>query len=314
MLIFARKTDVLIESVTLNDIANEVIELLSETFPKTVTIALHLENDLPVIEADVTQVHQVVLNLCVNARDAMSSAGTLTVTTQRESGDALRGKYPNATAQSYVVLSVADTGIGMDEELQRRIFEPFFTTKERGKGTGLGLSLVFGIMESHHGFVTVQSDLGKGTAFHCYFPVPHKAQNLTQLEERTTEEIPGGSETILVVEDEYMLRELSKAFLESRGYTVLTAEDGEHGLAAYQEHRNAIALVISDLGLPKFSGDELYRRLKLLKPDVLFILASGIIEPGMKSEIFKSGIKEFIQKPYNENDLLRVVRRVLDNG
>ncbi len=314
MLIFARKTDVMIESVTLNDAVNEVVILLHETFSRTITVALHLEKDLPLIDADATQLHQVMLNLCVNARDAMSSGGTLTITTQRESGDPLRAKYPKATAQSYVVLSVADTGLGMDEETQRRIFEPFFTTKERGKGTGLGLSLVFGIMESHHGFVTVQSELGKGTTFHCYFPVPHKAPELTQVKERTAEEIPGGNETILVVEDEDMLRELSRAFLESKGYAVLTAENGEHGLAVYQQHRNAIALVISDLGLPKFSGDELYRRLKLLKPDVLFILASGIIEPGMKSEIFRSGIKEFIQKPYNKNDLLRVVRRVLDNG
>jgi CheY-like chemotaxis protein len=314
MLTFARKTDVTIESVTLNDVVNELVILLHETIPRTITVALHVEKDLPVIEADATQVHQVMLNLCLNARDAMPSGGTLTITTQVESGKTLRRKHPKANAQDYVLLSVADTGMGMDEETQRRIFEPFFTTKERGKGTGLGLSLVFGIMESHNGFVTVQSELGKGTACHCYFPVPHNAPNLTQIEERTIEEITGGSETLLVVEDEEMLRELLKSFLESKGYTVLTAEDGEHGLAAYRQHRNTIALVISDHGLPKYSGDELYRSLKLLKPDVLFILASGYIEPGMKSEIFKSGIKEFIQKPYDENDLLRVVRRVLDNG
>ncbi|MFH0988629.1 MAG: PAS domain S-box protein [bacterium] len=314
MLTFARKTDVLIESVTLNNVVNEVIKLLHETFPRTITIDLQLENDSPLIEADATQVHQVLLNLCVNARDAMPSGGTLTISTHTESGEALRDKYPRATDQEYVVLSVADSGTGIDEETQRRIFEPFFTTKERGKGTGLGLSLVFGIMESHNGFVSVKSDLGKGTTFQCCFPVPYKTLELTQVQERTTEEIPGGSETILVVEDEELLRELVKVILASEGYTVLTAGDGEEGLGAYQRHQKEIALVISDLGLPKFSGDELYRKLKALNPGLPMILASGFIEPGMKEQILKEGVKGFIQKPYNPNVVLRAIRNVLDNG
>lgn len=195
MLAFARKNDVLTESVMLNDLVNEIVRLPRETFPKTITVTTHLGQDLPSIEADATQVHEVLLNLCVNARDAMPSGGTLTITTHRQSGESLRDRHPKATAEDYIVLSVADTGIGMDEETQRRLFEPFFTTKECGKGTGLGLSLVFGIMDSHYGFVTFQSELGRGTTFHCYFPVPQRTPELAEVEEPTAEEITGGSET-----------------------------------------------------------------------------------------------------------------------
>ena len=312
MLTFARKTDVLFESVLLNDTVSEVAKLLAETFPKTITVSLHLENGLPGIEADATQLHQVLLNLCVNARDAMPSGGTLTITTGRESGEVLRAKLPKATAHDYIVLSVADTGTGIDEETQRRMFEPFFTTKERGKGTGLGLSLVFGIMESHNGFVTVQSEQGQGTTFHCYFPVPHTTRKLAQVEERAIEEIPGGRETILVVEDEELLRELAKALLETKGYTVLTAGDGEEAFTLFQQHQNEIQLVISDLGLPKFSGDELHRKLKVMNPTLPFILASGFISPGMKAQVLREGVKAFIQKPYDPNEVLRAIRSVLD--
>jgi two-component system cell cycle sensor histidine kinase/response regulator CckA len=313
MLTFARKTDVLFEPIILNDIVEEMKKLMAETFPKTITLTFQLERNLPFIEADATQVHQVMLNLCVNARDAMPNGGTLAVTTYLESGEVLRGTHSKATAENYIVLSLADTGMGMDEETQRRIFEPFFTTKERGKGSGLGLALVFGIMETHNGFVIVHSGLGKGTTFQCYFPVPQKTEEHAQINEKVIEEIPGGSETILVIEDEEMLRELVKVFLESNGYTVLTAEDGMEGLAVFERQKNTIGLVISDLGLPVFGGDELYRKLTKVNPHVLMILASGYIEPGMKAKLLGEGIKEFIQKPYNPDEVLRAIRRVIDN-
>lgn len=312
MLTFARKIDVLIESVKINDIVNEVTTLMGETFPKTITVALHLEKDLPPIDADSTQLHQVILNLCLNARDAMPGGGILTITTCCEPGEMIRTRFPNAAAHDYVLLSVTDTGIGMDEETQRRIFEPFFTTKERGKGTGLGLSLVFGIIENHAGFVTVQSEPDKGATFHCYFPVPPRTVKFTQAVEQTAEKIPGGSETILLVEDEELLRELSKSILESKGYKVITARDGEEGLLEFQRNQKEIRLVISDIGLPKFGGDELYRRLKMLNPQTQMILASGFIEPERRTQFLSEGVKEFIQKPYNLNELLRAVRRVLD--
>ncbi len=312
MLTFARKTDVLFETILLNDSVNEVGILLHETFPKSITYSLHLDNDLPLIKADSTQVHQVLLNLCVNARDAMPNGGTLRITTCRESGEVVCLSFPKAGAAEYLLLKVADSGVGIDEETQRRIFEPFFTTKEKAKGTGLGLSLVYGIMESHGGFVSVQSKLGKGTIFTCYFPVGTKTEEIRQFEVDTNGKIPGGDETILIVEDEEMLREMMTQFLESKGYKVLSAADGNDARTIFNQHQSEIRLVISDLGLPKVSGDELYRTLKLQQPDILFILASGFIEPGEKSKILKSGVKEFIPKPYNPNEVLRAIRRVLD--
>ena len=314
MLTFARKTEVLIEAVALNDVVNEVLKLLNETFPRTIEIEANLALDLPLIDADATQVHQVLLNLCVNARDAMPHGGILSIKTYLESGEELLGKHPKAAAQNYIVLSVADNGCGMDEGTQHRIFEPFFTTKEHGKGTGLGLSLAFGIMESHNGFITFHSELGKGTTFQCFFPLPDKTPDAPQAERAAMEEIPGGGETILVVEDEELLRELLRDILESRGYKVLAAEDGEKGAEAYRDHQDEIGLVISDLGLPKFGGDELYHKLTDINPDVRMILSSGYIEPALKTKILKEGIKDFIQKPYNPSEVLSAVRHVFEAG
>jgi len=314
MLTFARKTEILYEPILINDIVNEVVKLLEETFPKTITLSVHLENDLPLIEADATQVHQVILNLCLNARDAMPHNGILTMTTRSESGEIVHRIYPKAMATKYIILSVTDTGSGMDEETQHRIFEPFFTTKGRGKGTGLGLALVFGILESHGGFVSLQSEVGKGTTFYCYFPVPQKIPVMKQIGDETIGEVPGGDETILLVEDEEMLRELVKQFLESKGYTVLLAGDGEEAITVFNQHENEIQLIISDLGLPKLGGNDLYEKLKMQNPDIVFILASGFIEPGIKADILKTGVKEFIPKPYNPNEVLRAIRRVLDGA
>ncbi len=314
LLTFARKTEVVIESVRLNDLVSEIVKLLRETFPRTIAVEAHLTEDVPSIEADATQVHQVLLNLCVNARDAMPNGGTLRIATYRESGESLRSKHQKTTADDYVVLSVSDTGFGMDEETQRRIFEPFFSTKEHGKGSGLGLSLVFGIMESHNGFISCQSEVGKGTTFRCCFPVTSEVREPRQVREETPDDIPGGTETILVVEDEELLRELLKEVLEPKGYTVLMAGDGEEGFAIYRKHRREIALVISDLGLPKFGGDELYYMLKKVNRNVRLILSSGYIEPAKKTKILREGVKDFIQKPYDAAEVLQVIHRILHEG
>ncbi len=166
-------------------------------------------------------------------------------------------------------------------------------------------------MESHNGFITLQSEVGNGTTFKCCFPVPHNILELSQAEKETTEEFLSGNETILVVEDEELLRELLEAILEPMGYMVLMASDGEEGFAEYQKHREEIALVISDLGLPKFGGDELYRKLSEVDPHVRMILSSGYIEPGMKANILKEGVKAFIQKPYNPKEVLSAIHNIL---
>ena len=310
MLTFARKSDVLMDSIALNDVVDEVAKLLHEILPRTIVVVPRLDDTLPPIQGDATHVHQVILNLCVNARDAMPDGGTLTISTYRETGEALRPEHPKATAQDYVVLSVADSGTGMDKEMQRRIFEPFFTTKGRDKGTGLGLSVVFGIMESHSGFVTVQSEPGKGSTFRCYFPLSAAKKESVHIDTAPVD-ISGGNETILVVEDEDMLRELLRTFLESKGYRVVTAVDGEEALDTYQRRQKEIAVVVSDLGLPKFGGDELCRRLAKLNPGIRLIIASGYVDPAVRERMTQEGVREYVHKPYNPNELLSAIHTVL---
>jgi len=192
-----------------------------------------------------------------------------------------------------------------------RIFEPFFTTKEVGKGTGLGLAVVFGIVETHKGYIDVDSTPGKGTTFHLYFPVQPKTVEAGANSEERLEEITGGTDTILFVEDEEMLRDLIREVLTAKGYTVLTAEDGEEMINTYLRHQREISLVISDMGLPKLGGYEAYKKIKAVTPQVRMILASGYLEPNVKSEIFKGGVKDFIQKPYLPDEVLKKVRDAL---
>lgn len=314
MLTFARKTDIVFESLALNEVVEEVVSLLRETFPKTIDISVKLGGELPPIDADATQLHQVLLNLCVNARDAMPTGGTLTICTHHSSGKELSPSFPEAAAEAYVGFSLSDTGSGMDKATRQRIFEPFFTTKGRGKGTGLGLSLVFGIMKSHGGFIDLRSEPGKGTTFYCYFPAQRDRTPGSPASVGTDEEIPGGAETILVVEDEESLRELVCGLLQTKGYTVLKAADGQQAVELYREHRGTIQLVLSDMGMPVLGGRELYQKLKALNPELRMIFASGYVEPGLKREFLAGGVREFIPKPYNPNELLRIVRAVLESA
>ncbi len=312
LLTFARKSEVNVESLQMNDTVNEVSKLISETFPKTVDIFLHLENNLPRIDADATQLHQVLLNLCVNARDAMSDNGTLSIATTLEQGTTIRKRFSKANAEAYVKLTVTDTGTGMNEETKRRIFEPFFTTKGIGKGTGLGLSLVFGIVESHNGFIDVQSEVGIGTTFTLFFPLAIKKIETEEVKEQLQEAIVGGNETILLVEDEEMLREMAQTVFESNGYNVIAAVDGMHGVEEFSKHHQNISIVVSDLGLPKLSGFEAFKRMKEINKNVNCIIATGYVDPEQKSTMYRMGIKDIIHKPYSVEQMLRSVRKILD--
>jgi two-component system cell cycle sensor histidine kinase/response regulator CckA len=312
LLTFARKTEFKVEMVLLNDIIREISKLLEGTLPKTILISLELDDALPPIAADATQLNQILLNLCVNARDAMPNGGYLTITTASIPGATIRSKFHKAVAKEYVKLSVRDTGIGMDEKVLQRLFEPFFTTKGIGEGTGLGLSLVFSIVESHNGFIDVQSEPQKGTTFTLYFPLPQEQTEQIDAVEESAAAIDGGNETILLVEDEVLLREITGSTLEANGYTILTAEDGEKAVEIYSQNHHNIQLVLSDMGLPKFNGYELFKKLRAIHPGIRMIIASGYIDPAEKSILFKEGIKDFIQKPYNEVTLLRSIRSILD--
>ena len=312
LLTFARKSDVILQRISLNDVIKEVVLLTSETFPKTVTVSTKLADELPTILADSTQIQQVFINMCVNARDAMPDGGSLSLSTHLMTGSKVHARFPEAKASEYVLVEISDTGIGMNEATRARIFEPFFTTKVPEKGTGLGLAVAFGIIHIHQGFIDVSSEPGHGTSFSIYFPVNLEELEPFEIKQEMLEDTVGGTETLLLVEDEEMLRSLAKMILKGKGYNVLTASDGEEAVRMFMLRQNDIDLVLSDMGLPKLNGYDVLAQVKHIKPDVKFILASGYIEPGEKSEILKLGARAFIQKPYVPNEMLRKIRQVLD--
>ena len=312
LLTFARKGESAYQRVQLNDIVSEVEKLLGETLPKTIEIVKNAGAGLPYIYADPTQLHQVLLNLCVNARDAMPNGGTINIATEKVEGDVLASKFPAASEEKYVLLSVADTGTGMDEQTRKRIFDPFFTTKEVGKGTGLGLALVHSIVANHGGYIDLRTQPGKGTTFYIYIPVQERTTENVQSVELSLEDAPGGEETILFIEDEEMLRDLVRTVVEAKGYTVLTASDGEEGIELFKKRRDDIGLVISDLGLPKISGDEVLKSIRSIAPAARLVVASGFIEDDTRSNLSELGVTHFIEKPYRPAEVLRTIRESID--
>ena len=314
LLTFARKTDVRFEPVNINSLIDEHVRMLQATFPKSIEFILQLDPTLPYITADANQVHQALLNLSVNARDAMQAGGKLSLKTEVVAGSMLHEHFPNALDEHYVRVSVGDTGPGMDEHTKRRIFEPFFTTKGVGRGTGLGLAVVYGVVDGHHGFVTFDSEIGQGTTFHLCFPVPKGEIIAKGAGVGMEQEIKGGTETILVVEDEEMLTTLLENLLTSKGYEVLTAGDGAKALDLYRKERGRIDLVLTDLGLPKLGGWELVKEIRKVNPETKVIVASGYFDPDVRLEMVKSGAKDFVQKPYLLHEVLKRVRDVIDGS
>ncbi|HXG38580.1 MAG TPA: PAS domain S-box protein [Bacteroidota bacterium] len=311
MLTFARKAESVPQPLDVNVLLKEMGKMLRETFPKTIEINLRMEKDLPSIIADPTQIHQVILNLSVNARDAMPNGGTLTISSARMAGEVLAHRFPTADAQEYVELAVADTGLGIEPQVGERMFEPFFTTKPPGRGTGLGLSVVHGIVTSHQGFIDYETVTGKGTTFKVYFPIPHEPVELqTALPGEAT--VRGGTETLLLIEDEQFLREMVQNVLTAEGYRVLVARDGEEGVRTYFEHREEISLVLSDLGLPRLSGAQVARRIRDLNPRAHIVIVSGYYEPNVRAELQELGVDYLMAKPYRSTEILKVVRDVLD--
>jgi PAS domain S-box-containing protein len=312
ILTFARKSDTEFGLISINDVAKEVVEMILETFPRTLTYSQNLQKGIPAIVADRSQIHQALLNLCVNARDAMPDGGVLTINTSIVDGITLHNLHPDALASSYVCVEVGDTGEGMTEEIRNRIFEPFFTTKEKGKGTGLGLAVVFGVVQTHKGFVDVASEFGKGTTFRLYLPVPSAIKPVQEEIQEIAKEISGGTETLLVVEDEKTLMVFLQISLAAKGYKVISAVDGPEAVKTYRERYKEISMVFTDLGLPGMTGMEEINLIKKINPDVKIIVATGFLDPEMKSEFLKADVKKFILKPYNFEEILKLVREVLD--
>lgn len=311
LLTSARQAEARFSSVDLNALVRELEKMLQATFPKTINFELKLEGDLPLLIADRSQIHQVLLNLCVNARDAMPKGGTLALETCSIFGAALANEFTGVEANRYACVKIRDSGTGIPREVKAHIFEPFFTTKERGKGTGLGLSVVYGVVNNHRGFVQVESEPTKGTTFTVYLPLDHVALSQRDGDRAASYDKPAEAQMILLVEDEEMLRDLGVNILESEGYRVLAAKDGIDAVELFDLHRDDIGLVVCDLGLPRLGGREVFLKMKETKPGVRAIVASGYLEPTMRSEILKAGVIDTIQKPYDFNDLVAKIKSII---
>ncbi|MCX6120359.1 MAG: PAS domain S-box protein [Ignavibacteriales bacterium] len=312
ILAFARRTEVNFLPLNIPMVMQEVLSMLKQTFPKTITFTENYAEDLPAIMGDKTQIHQTLMNLCINARDAMPHGGCITIDATLLLQNTVRERFPTAIHPSYVCLRITDTGSGMDEAILQRIFDPFFTTKEYGKGTGLGLSVVYGIIHSHEGFISVESNVGKGSTFSLFFPATNFIGGKLQKKELSPAELPCGTETILIVEDEELILGMLHMILRSHDYSIFKASDGEKALKLFTRYHEEIALVLSDLGLPKMNGIDTVKKMKEIDPNVQFIVASGYLDERMKWELKQLGIEDFIQKPYRNTQLLLKIREVLD--
>jgi two-component system, cell cycle sensor histidine kinase and response regulator CckA len=314
LLTLARKTEVKLESVDANRLIEGLIALIKQTFPKTIELNAELAPHLPLIIVDGNQLGQALLNLAVNARDAMPKGGSLVFRTTAVDGAILR-QFGDASAERYVCMEIADTGVGMDERVQQRIFEPFFTTKGIGQGTGLGLSVVYAIVKNHNGFINFETKSMAGTTFRLYLPadqsVIRPAAGPAEVVRSKTSEQSNGRGTILVVEDEKnMLHLLEKALLK-HGYQVLLASDGQMALDIYKRRKDNIDAVLLDIGLPKQAGRDVLRKMKKENPDIKLVVTSGYLEPELKSYINQAGIHHFINKPYWPDDVIRTLQSLM---
>jgi len=318
LLTFARKTGGVTETVAVNETVYELSKLLAETFPKTIKFEVELGEDVPTVLAESSQFQQTVLNLCLNARDAIEERarrddkeGILTIITERVSGEEMRKRFSKADEPQYVGISVIDTGIGMDETVKSRMFEPFFSTKAPGKGTGLGLAVVYGVVKALRGFIDVESSPGIGTTVRLYFPARVVTEQIPFAQAETGSPF-GNGEIIMLVEDEEMLLDLLQTLLEDHGYRVLVARDGQQALDVYKLHQHEVSVVLSDMGLPKLGGWEVFQRLKKLNPNVKCILASGFFDPDLRDQMISEGAKDFVEKPYIPHHILSRIREIID--
>ena len=313
LLLFSKKVDPLSKVVNINDEIKSMHNLLTKSIPKMIEIKINRDEDISLINADSAQIGQIIMNLVINARDAIGDSGKITITTNNlalTANKIISGV--NIPAGNYVELAVSDNGCGIEKEVIRRIFEPFFTTKEVGKGTGLGLAVVYGIVKNHEGFIFCESELAKGTTFRIMFPSSTAARPPKAAESQPMT-FPTGTETLLLVDDEKSILETGRDTLSSYGYKILTAETGEQAIDIYQAKKGKIMLVILDLNMPGKGGKKCLSDLMIINPHAKVLMTSGYSTSQQVEELTNMGAAGFINKPYRQEDLLIKIREIIDN-
>ncbi len=311
LLTFSRSMESERRPVDLNKEVKQVKRLLDRTFPKSINIELHLEDDLMMLNADPNQIQQTIINVAANAKDAMVEGGRLIIETKLVSlDDQFCLEHPEARPGDFSVLKITDTGHGMDKETLERVFEPFYTNKGLARHSGLGLAVIAGIVKSHSGFILSDSEPGLGTAFQIFLPVPRD-----QVESLATESVEihaGGTGTLLLVDDDDPVRELGEEMLAKSGYSVLSAADGESALRLYKKNKERIDLIILDLVMPGMGGERCLGELLRENPQARIIVASGHLPDEQTKEAIEAKTTGFISKPYDMTQMLKVVREALD--
>ncbi len=308
LLMFSKNSAFTLQPISLAAIIEELQMMLQHFIPKTITIITQMSGEVDYIQCDKGHIHQVIINLCINAKDAMGDHGTLTITEQLLHSSSLNDAIPEMPEGMYVSLAVTDTGPGIDSEQLKKIFDPFFTTKEKGKGTGLGLSIVNGIVRSHNGFIDVRSEKGAGTTFTLYFPA------VSSSAPEHTAHFPSFAmkgKQVLVVEDEPQLLNIMVETLEAYGLAVQSAVDGMTALEQFRSFRGSIDMVITDYSMPSMDGGVLYQELKKIDPSVAVVITSGYLDPVLRSRLLKDGIRQIITKPFRSEDIIKAVESAL---
>jgi CheY-like chemotaxis protein len=304
---FAREGKYEIKPTDLNDLIEKNVQLFGRTKKE---INIHKKYQIPIwtVEIDQNQIDQVLLNIFVNAWQAMPAGGDLHIQTENEMLDENFADIYGVRPGKYVAISITDTGIGMDHKTLKRVFDPFFTTREKERGTGLGLASAYGIIQHHNGIIIPESEKGRGTTFHIYLPA---TEQLVMDERQVDQKILVGTETILLVDDEEMIIDVGTQILKNLGYEVLTARHGKEAIEVYRQNRQKVAMVILDLIMPHMGGEETFDILKEIDPQVKVLLSSGYSLDGQTTEILNRGCNGFIQKPFRMEDLSVKLRQII---
>src|SRR5436189_840019 len=311
---FSRHRVLDLQPLILTEFVREALDRLRRQLPANIEVQFEADEDAGVVEADPAAVKQILLHLVTNARDAMPKGGTLHVEVRRARLDAAdRPLHAWVEPGSYVSIALSDTGVGMNAQTLARVFEPFFTTKPVGVGTGLGMAMAYGLVKQHRGYLHLYSEVGQGTTAKVYLPAV-RDRGMSELEAATEAALPGGTETILLVEDDPTMRAAAQQLLSKVGYRVVTAVDGQQGLDAYRAHRATLHLVITDVVMPKLSGFELYEVIRGESRGLSVLFMSGFPAPNFRKTVGKDPAVAFVTKPWTASELLAQIRRLLEAG